>query len=87
MLSSNNIGDHVLSLKFEPNQQKNCISQQFSSNSPENLQIIANAQLNKFRDPVLSPKSEPKQQKICILQQFSDNSPENLQRIKMLSSS
>ncbi len=60
--------------------------QQFSSNSPENLQIIANAQLYKFRDPVLSPKSEPKQQKICILQQFSDNSPENLQRIKMLSS-
>ncbi len=57
-----------------------------SSNSPENLQIIANAQLNKFRDPVLSPKPEPKQQKICILQQFSDNSPENLQRIKMLSS-
>jgi len=38
MLGSNNIGDHVLSLKFEPNQQKICNLQQISDNSPENLQ-------------------------------------------------
>ena len=38
MLGSNNIGDHVLSLKFEQKQQKICILTQFSDNSPENLQ-------------------------------------------------
>jgi hypothetical protein len=40
MLGSNNIGDHVLSLKFEPNQQKICNLQQFSSNSHENSSML-----------------------------------------------
>ena len=77
MLGSNNIGDHVLSLKFEPNQQKICNLQQFSSNSHENSSMLGS---NNIGNHVLSLKFEQKQQKICILTQFSDNSPENLQK-------
>jgi Fe-S-cluster formation regulator IscX/YfhJ len=77
MLGSNNIGDHVLSLKFEPNQQKICNLQQFSSNSHENSSMLGS---NNIGDHVLSLKFEPNQQKICNLTQFSDNSPENLQK-------
>ena len=77
MLGSNNIGDHVLSLKFEPNQQKICNLQQFSSNSHENSSMLGS---NNIGDHVLSLKFEPNQQKICILTKFSDNSPENLQK-------
>jgi hypothetical protein len=51
MLGSNNIGDHVLSLKFEPNQQKICNLQQFSSNSHENSSMLGS---NKIGDHVLS---------------------------------
>jgi hypothetical protein len=51
MLGSNNIGDHVLSLKFEPNQQKICNLQQFSGNSHENSSMLGS---NKIGDHVLS---------------------------------
>jgi hypothetical protein len=83
MLGSNNIGDHVLSLKFEPKQKKICNLKQFSSNSHENSSMFGS---NNIGDHVLSLKFEPNQKKICNLQQFSNNYPENLQRIKMLSS-
>ena len=49
MLGSNNIGDHVLSLKFEPNQQKICNLQQFSGNSHENSSMLGS---NKIGDHV-----------------------------------
>jgi hypothetical protein len=51
MLGSNNIGDHVLSHKFKPNQQKICNLQQFSGNSHENSSMLGS---NKIGDHVLS---------------------------------
>ena len=72
--SSNKIGDHVLSLKFEPKQQKICILQQFSSNSHENSSMLSSINLEII---YISTKFEPKQKKICNLQQFSSNSHEN----------
>ena len=77
MLGSNNIGDHVLSLKFEPNQQKICNLQQFSGNSHENSSMLGS---NKIGDHVLSLILSKNNRKICNLQQISDNSPENLQK-------
>ena len=59
MLGSNNIGDHVLSLKFEQKQQKICILTQFSDNSPENLQRIKMLSSIKLEITDVSTNFEP----------------------------
>ena len=82
MLGSNNIGDHVLSLKFEPNQQKICILTQFSDNSPENLQKKINMLSSiKLEITDVSTILSLKQQKSSSFHEFSADSHENFKII------
>jgi len=83
MLGSNNIGDHVLSLKFEPNQQKICNLQQFSSNSHENSSMLGS---NKIGDHVLSLILSKNNRKFASWLNFLTILPRIYKKINMLSS-
>ncbi len=71
----NKFRDHVYLHKIWAKATEICISQQFSSNSHENLKMLSSINLEIM---YISTKFEPKQQKICISQQFSSDSHENL---------
>jgi hypothetical protein len=59
MLSSNNLEIKQISTNFEPKQQKICISQQFSDNSPENLQELQMLSSIKLEMTDISTNFEP----------------------------
>ena len=77
MLGSNNIGDHVLSLKFEQKQQKICILTQFSDNSPENLQRIKMLSSIKLEITDISTNFETQAAKSSSFHKYSADSHEN----------
>jgi hypothetical protein len=59
MLGSINLEISYISTKFEPKQQKICISQQFSGNSPENLQELQMLSSIKLEITDISTNFEP----------------------------